>query len=63
MGIFGKREAKLHNLDYVPSTGLGTNRTLPTKSGQPKHIEPKDCCTYDRKGQGGVAAYGHIYLD
>lgn len=63
MGIFGKGEAKLHNLDDVPSTSLGTNCTLSAKLGQPEHVESKDCCADDRKGQGGVAAYRHICLD
>ena len=50
MGIFGEGEAKLLNLDDVPSIGLGTHRALSTELGQPQHLEPTDCCYYDRKG-------------
>lgn len=63
MAIFGYREAKFHNLDYVPSTSPRTNYTLPAKLGQSEHIESKNCCAYDRKGQGEAAAYRNIHLD
>ena len=33
MGIFGEREAKLLNFDYVPSTSLGPHRALPAELG------------------------------
>lgn len=62
MGVFGKREAKFHYLNYVPTIGLRTNRTLPAKLGKPQHVEPKVCCTHDRKSQGGAAAYRHVHL-
>lgn len=52
MGIFGEGEAKLLNLDDVPSIGLGTHRALSAELGQSQHLEPTDCCYYDRKGQG-----------
>ena len=63
MGISGKRETKLYNLNYVPATGLRTNRTLSAKLGQPEHVEPEVRSVNDWEGQGGATTYRHIHLD
>lgn len=63
MGISGKRETKLYNLNYVPATGLRTNRTLSAKLGQPEHVEPEVCSVNVWEGQGGATTYRYIHLD
>ena len=63
MGIFGKGEAKLYSLDYMPANGLRTNRTLSAKLGQPEHVEPKVCGVYDWEGKRGATTYRRVRLD
>ena len=63
MGIPGEGEARLHDYNHVPSIRLWSSHAIPTKLGQPQHVEPKDCGLYGRQGQGGAAAYGRAPLD